>query len=70
MGAYIIKDKKLPKLLSTRALLDAQDMMRVHGWELGEVARSYFADWSADELAMVRDDLQKLKAELDGGAKS
>jgi MoxR-like ATPase len=57
----IIKRHNLAKLMSTRAMIDAQDMMDQHGWDFADVEESYFADWSPQERAMVRSELDSVR---------
>lgn len=57
----IIGRHSLAKLLSTRALIDAQDMIDGYDWSFSDVEESYFSDWSPEEMAMVRSELQELR---------
>lgn len=60
----IISKHSLAKLMSTRALIDAQDLINQHEWTSADIEESYFADWSAEELAMVRSDMDELREQL------
>lgn len=48
-----IRDRKLPKIFSTRFMKDASDMKQGVEWTLAEIANQYFCDWSKDELAAI-----------------
>lgn len=54
--AYKVREKinslKLKRVMSTRFLLDATQMIDA-GWTLDDCKRSYFADWTADERQKV-----------------
>ena len=43
----------IERIMSTRALLDASDMLSV-GWDLQQVKEAYFTDWTRDERSLVR----------------
>lgn len=43
----------LKKIMSTRVLIDATDMLENEGWDLSRIADSYFGDWSREEKAMT-----------------
>jgi len=47
-----IKNHKLKKIMSTRLLIDATDMLNV-GWGIHEIEESYFADWSREEKLVI-----------------
>lgn len=47
-----IAELRLRRVLSTRFLIDATDMLRA-GWSHREVVDSFFSDWSAEERAKV-----------------
>ena len=64
----IIKKHNLAKLLSTRVLIDSQDMMDGYDWNLKDVEESYFASWSREEMAMIRSDISELHEELEEAA--
>lgn len=49
-----IANHNLAKLLSTRAMIDAQDMMDDHDWTLKDVQEAFLADWTPEEKMMVR----------------
>lgn len=43
---------KMKKVMSTRVLIDASDMIKNCGWEIKDIEEGYFADWSRDEKAL------------------
>ena len=45
-----IKDRNIPKIMSTRVLLDLTRMKKEHGWSSVEWGRAYFADWTETDL--------------------
>lgn len=47
-----IKQNRLNRIMSTRILLDGTKMLEA-GWTISDVATSYYADWSKDELMMM-----------------
>lgn len=49
-----IEKHRLRRIVSTRLLLDLTTMANVHGWEVQDWERSYFADWTREELGKVR----------------
>jgi MoxR-like ATPase len=49
-----INNHHLAKLMSTRAMLDADRMMSDFGWSIRQINKSYFSDWSPEEKAMVK----------------
>jgi MoxR-like ATPase len=53
----IIDKHRLQKVLSTRVMIDASDMIEYQDWTLEEVKQAFFADWAREEKAMVRDDM-------------
>lgn len=53
----IIDKHRLQKVLSTRVMVDAADMINHQDWALADVNKAFFADWAREEIAMVRDDL-------------
>lgn len=48
-----IYSNHLQRIMSTRAMIDATDMMENQGWDIPKIAKSYFADWSGDELRIM-----------------
>jgi cobaltochelatase CobS len=61
----VIQKHNLAKLMSTRAMIDAQDMMLDHDWTLKEVAKSYFSSWSPEEMAMIKYELREFFENVD-----
>jgi MoxR-like ATPase len=59
-----IKQHNLAKLMSTRAMIDAQDMIVDHEWTLKDCEESYFADWSREEKAMINSKLSEFHSSL------
>jgi hypothetical protein len=53
----IIDKHRLQKVLSTRVMIDASDMIEHQDWTLEDVKQAFFADWAREEMAMVRDDM-------------
>jgi len=53
----IIDKHRLQKVLSTRVMIDASDMIEYQDWTLEDVKQAFFADWAREEMAMVRDDM-------------
>jgi MoxR-like ATPase len=51
----LIVHNRLRRIMSTRVMRDASIMKVEQGWTLAEIKEGYFADWSRDELAMMRD---------------
>ena len=45
-----IKNKSIPKIMSTRVLLDLTRMKKEHGWNSVDWGRTYFADWTEADL--------------------
>jgi MoxR-like ATPase len=48
-----INNHKLKRIMSTRFLIDATDMINAGGWERSDVEEAYFSDWSPEEKRMV-----------------
>lgn len=51
-----IREHKLRRIMSMRAMIDISSMIEMHGmegWPKSEWERSYFADWSRDEVIRV-----------------
>ncbi len=48
-----IADKKLRRVMSTRALIDFTAQKQAHGFGIKECEASYFADWTRDELTKI-----------------
>ena len=53
-----IEKHNMRKLLSTRVMLDATKMKR-SGWTMSKVIKSYFSDWSKEELRAIDSSVQK-----------
>jgi len=49
----VINRHKLRKILSTRLMIDATDMIRDQDWTMADVKQAYFTDWSAEEKRIV-----------------
>lgn len=49
----IIETHRMRKLLSTRVMKDATDMIRGQGWTMDDVREAYYADWSPEEKRIV-----------------
>jgi MoxR-like ATPase len=49
-----IKMKNLRRVMSTRTMLDAQDMIKGYDWKMEDVEKGYFASWAKEEVAMLR----------------
>ena len=47
-----ISNHKLRKLMSTRVLIDASDMMKMCDWKISDIEEGYFADWSREEKSV------------------
>jgi len=47
-----IAQHKLRKIMSTRVMIDAADMMLEEQWTLSKVKEAYFSDWSREERAI------------------
>lgn len=43
----------LQRIMSTRLMIDASDMYTKQDWTMGRIAKSYFADWSPEEKAVI-----------------
>jgi len=54
-----IDSHRLRRSMSTRNMIDAVDMIEGEGWKLQEVAEGYFADWSREELQVIRSELME-----------
>lgn len=48
-----INSSKLRKIMSTRTMIDLTTMVEAYKWKQEDWAKSYFADWSTDELRKV-----------------
>lgn len=60
----IINRHSFAKLMSTRAMVDAQEMIECQDWTLKDCNESYFADWSPEERAIIKNELDQLRDEL------
>lgn len=49
----IINAHGMRKIMSTRVLKDATQMVSGQGWKVKDVAQSYFSDWSREEVAVI-----------------
>lgn len=49
----LITQHKLARIMSTRTLIDTQDMMDAFDWTIEDIEESYFSDWSPEELAIM-----------------
>lgn len=49
-----IDDHGLRRIMSSRALIDFSDLAAQKGWKRKEWERAYFADWSADDRALIK----------------
>jgi len=47
-----ISSHKLRKLMSTRMMIDASDMIEKCDWSIADIEEGYFADWSREEKAL------------------
>ena len=56
----IIKKHKLEKLMSTRVMIDFSDMIIEQDWTFADVQEAYFSDWSPEEKAMIKSDLDEM----------
>lgn len=50
----VIAEKGLPKIMSTRVLIDASEMKEFESWDVDMIEEGYFADWGKEEIAIVR----------------
>lgn len=48
-----IEKHGLRRIMSTRIMIDATDMIDGQNWPIGKIASSYFSDWSKEEMAVV-----------------
>jgi len=48
----VIREHKLRRIMSTRVMLDATDMMRNQDWDIEQIQETYFGDWSPEEKSM------------------
>ena len=49
-----VADNRLQRVVSTRFLKDAYEMVSVHGWSLERAAGKLFQGWREDEVRKVR----------------
>jgi len=54
--AVIVKHK-MRRIMSTRVLIDATDMMERQDWTLDKIADTYFGDWSREEMVLLRNEV-------------
>lgn len=48
-----IARQHLNRIMSTRVLIDATDMLRNQKWTIDQISESYFSDWSKDEKRIL-----------------
>lgn len=48
-----IREHGLRRIMSTRVMKDATDMVEGQGWTLEQVEKSYFSDWSREERSII-----------------
>lgn len=53
----VINRHKLRKILSTRLMIDATDMITQQDWTMADVKRAYFTDWTAEERQIVGNEM-------------
>jgi MoxR-like ATPase len=49
-----INQHKLQRILSTRFLIDATDMIKCQSWNQDDYQESYFLDWAQEDIRLVR----------------
>jgi len=52
-----ISKKGLPKIMSTRVLLDATEMFEEEEWTIDDIEEGYFADWSPEEKRIIEGEM-------------
>ena len=50
----IINRNDLRKIMSTRNIIDATEMLKHQNWTISKIAKAYFADWSPEEVMLVK----------------
>ena len=50
---HLIKTYKLKRIMSTRVMLDATKMKRELNWSMSKIAKSYYSDWSQEEINRI-----------------
>ena len=50
----VITQHGMRKIMSTRVIKDGTTMMQGQDWTLNQIAEGYFADWSPEELAIMK----------------
>lgn len=50
---HAIKSNKLKRIMSTRAMLDTQTMIKDHDWSIADAEQGYFSSWSPEELRII-----------------
>jgi len=49
----VINRHRMRKIMSTRLLIDATKMKKGKKWDLSKIAKSYFSDWSPEEMKII-----------------